>query len=381
MDALYRHIKGDKVIWTIVLFLSLFSVLAVYSAINSLAYKYQQGNQIYYLVKHSLIIIVGLFLMYVIHRIKYSYFSRLSQIALFISIPLLLLTLARGASLNEAARWLSIPGTGLTFQTSDFAKIALMSYLARILSKNQEKNYDLKETSLKIFLPVVLVCGLILPANFSTCALLFTTSFIMMFVGRVKSKFLLTFLGMGILGVLLIMLIGFTAPKVFPRFATWVKRIENFKDKDSKENFQADQAKIAIATGGITGKGPGKSTQRNMLPHPYSDFIFAFIIEEYGFLGGFFVVFLYLIFLFRGVRIATRSKKNFGSLLAFGLCFSLVFQAFINMAVATNLFPVTGQPLPLVSMGGTSIWFTSIAMGIILSVSTETESDIANEKL
>jgi cell division protein FtsW len=203
----------------------------------------------------------------------------------------------------------------------------------------------------------------------------------MMFVGRVKSKFLLTFLGMGILGVLLIMVIGFTAPKVFPRFATWVKRIENFKDKDSKENFQADQAKIAIATGGITGKGPGKSTQRNMLPHPYSDFIFAFIIEEYGFLGGFFVVFLYLIFLFRGVRIATRSKKNFGSLLAFGLCFSLVFQAFINMAVATNLFPVTGQPLPLVSMGGTSIWFTSIAMGIILSVSTETESDIANEKL
>jgi cell division protein FtsW len=381
MDALYRHIKGDKVIWTIVLFLSLFSVLAVYSAINSLAYKYQHGNQIYYLVKHSLIIIVGLFLMYVIHRIKYSYFSRLSQIALFVSIPLLLLTLARGASLNEAARWLSIPGTGLTFQTSDFAKIALMSYLARILSKNQEKNYDLKETSLKIFLPVALVCGLILPANFSTCALLFTTSFIMMFVGRVKTKFLLTFVGMGLLGVLLIVLIGFTAPKVFPRFATWVKRIENFKDKDSKENFQADQAKIAIATGGITGKGPGKSTQRNMLPHPYSDFIFAFIIEEYGFIGGFLVVFLYLIFLFRGVRIATRSKKNFGSLLAFGLCFSLVFQAFINMAVATNLFPVTGQPLPLVSMGGTSIWFTSIAMGIILSVSTETESDIANEKV
>lgn len=380
MDFAYRYIKGDKVIWTVVLFLSLFSVLAVYSAINSLAYKYQEGNQIYYLVKHSLIIIVGLLLMYVIHKIKYSYFSRLSQIALFVSIPLLLLTLARGASLNEAARWLSIPGTGLTFQTSDFAKIALIAYVARFLALKQDNIKDFKSTFIPVILPIVVVCGLILPANFSTSALLFTTCLVLLFIGRISMKYIFGILGIGVVLLSIFLLILMNSEKQ-GRLGTWKRRIENFRSGDSKSNFQVEQAKIAIATGGVMGKGPGKSTQRNMLPHPYSDFIFAFIIEEYGFIGGFFVVFLYLILLFRGVRIATRSKKTFGSLLAFGLCFSLVFQAFINMAVATNLFPVTGQPLPLVSMGGTSIWFTSIAMGIILSVSTETETEIANEKL
>jgi cell division protein FtsW len=379
MQAIYKHIRGDKVIWTVVLLLSTFSVLAVYSAINTLAYKYHQGNQIYYLLKHSIIIGVGLFLMFIIHKIKYIYFSKLSQIALIISIPLLLLTLIRGASLNEAARWLTIPGTGLTFQTSDFAKIALISYVARFLALKQDNIKDFKSTFIPIILPIIIICGLILPANFSTAALLFTTCLVLLFIGRINIKYIVGILGIGLVLLSIFILILLNSNNQ-GRLGTWKKRIENFTSNDSKANYQVEQAKIAIATGGITGKGPGKSTQRNMLPHPYSDFIFAFIIEEYGFIGGFFIVFLYLILLFRGARIATRSKKTFGSLLAFGLCFSLVFQAFINMAVATNLFPVTGQPLPLVSMGGTSIWFTSIAMGIILSVSTETENDIANEK-
>jgi len=379
MDTIYRNIKGDKVIWTVVLLLSLFSVLAVYSSINSLAYKYQGGNQIYYLLKHSIIIIVGLLLMYAIHKIKYTYFSRLSQIALFLSIPLLLITLARGASLNEAARWLSIPGTGLTFQTSDFAKISLIAYVARFLALKQDTIKDFKSTFVPVILPIVIVCGLILPANFSTAALLFTTCLVLLFIGRINIKYILSILGIGVVLFSVFILILMNSANT-GRLGTWKKRIENFRSGDSKANFQVEQAKIAVATGGFLGKGPGKSTQRNMLPHPYSDFIFAFIIEEYGFVGGFSVIFLYLILLFRGVRIATRSQKTFGSLLAFGLCFSLVFQAFINMAVATNLFPVTGQPLPMVSMGGTSIWFTSIAMGIILSVSTETESEISNEK-
>ncbi len=372
---LLKYIKGDKVIWTVVLLLSLLSILVVYSSVVALAYRYKGGDTGSYLVKHIFIVGSGIFLMYLIHKVKYSYFSRISQIAMLISIPLLIYTLARGVSAGEASRWLAIPGTSLTFQTSDFAKLALISFVARMLSLKQDVIKDFKQAFLPIVIPVGIVCALILPANFSTAALLFLTCLVLMFIGRMNTKHLLMLIGSGIVfGALLILLI-FNFPKIIKRGETWKARIENFKSGDSESNFQAEQAKIAIATGGIVGKGPGNSMQRNFLPQASSDFIFAIVIEEWGLISAIIIVFLYVVLLFRGIRIANKSEKTFGSLLAVGLTFSLVFQAMINMAVAVNLFPVTGQPLPLVSMGGTSIWFTSIAIGIILSVSRETETD------
>ena len=372
---LLKYIKGDKVIWTVVLLLSLLSILVVYSSVVALAYRYKGGDTGSYLVKHIFIVGSGIFLMYLIHKVKYSYFSRISQIAMLISIPLLIYTLARGVSAGEASRWLAIPGTSLTFQTSDFAKLALISFVARMLSLKQDAIKDFKQAFLPIVIPVGIVCALILPANFSTAALLFLTCLVLMFIGRMNTKHLLMLIGSGIVfGALLILLI-FNFPKIIKRGETWKARIENFKSGDSESNFQAEQAKIAIATGGIVGKGPGNSMQRNFLPQASSDFIFAIVIEEWGLISAIIIVFLYVVLLFRGIRIANKSEKTFGSLLAVGLTFSLVFQAMINMAVAVNLFPVTGQPLPLVSMGGTSIWFTSIAIGIILSVSRETETD------
>ena len=375
-------LKGDRVIWAVVVILSAISLLVVYSSTGTLAYKFQSGNTEYYLFKHGFILLFGLGLMYMTHNIKYTYFSGISLIAIFLAIPLLLLTLMKGSNLNEASRWLALPGTSLTFQTSDFAKLALIMYVSRVLSQKQEKIESLKEAFIRVVLPVVIVCALILPANFSTAAVLFTTCFVMMFIGRISYKHLLSLMGMGLVAVLLILAVGKLAPKVFPRFGTWMKRIENFSsnEKDAKGNFQVEQSKIAIATGGIIGKGPGKSSQRNFLPHPYSDFIYAIIIEEYGLFAALVILLLYLILLFRGTRIATKSPRMFGSLLAFGCAFSLVFQAMINMAVATNLFPVTGQPLPMLSMGGTSIWFTSIGIGIILSVSAgEAEKTTSKE--
>ena len=375
-------LKGDRVIWAVVVILSVISLLVVYSSTGTLAYKFQSGNTEYYLFKHGFILLFGLGLMYMTHNIKYTYFSGISLIAIFLAIPLLLLTLMKGSNLNEASRWLALPGTSLTFQTSDFAKLALIMYVSRVLSQKQEKIESLKEAFIPVVLPVVIVCALILPANFSTAAVLFTTCFVMMFIGRISYKHLLSLMGMGFVAVLLILAVGKLAPKVFPRFGTWMKRIENFSsnEKDAKGNFQVEQSKIAIATGGIIGKGPGKSSQRNFLPHPYSDFIYAIIIEEYGLFAALVILLLYLILLFRGTRIATKSPRMFGSLLAFGCAFSLVFQAMINMAVATNLFPVTGQPLPMLSMGGTSIWFTSIGIGIILSVSAgEAEKTTSKE--
>ena len=368
-------IKGDRAIWAVVIILSIVSTVVVYSSTGALAYKRQNGNTEFYLFKHVFTLVFGLALMVLTHNIKYIYYNRLSQIAMFAAIPLLIFTLAKGSNLNEASRWIQIPVINLTFQTSDFAKLALISYVARMLAVKQEKLHDFKEGFIPIILPVIAICGLILPANFSTAAVLFTTCFTLMFIGRVHYKHMLALIGIGIAGILIILAVGKFAPKVFPRFGTWVKRIENFLSKDSKGNFQVEQAKIAIATGAPFGKGPGKSTQRNFLPHPYSDFIYAIIIEEYGTLMGLGIILLYIIILFRGLRILKRCDKTFGSLLAFGLSFSLVFQGLINMAVATNLFPVTGQPLPLLSMGGTSIWFTSISIGIILSVSRDVDTN------
>lgn len=381
MLKFFKNIKGDKVIWIVVIILLIFSLLAVYSSTGTLAYKKQQGNTEYYLIKHFMILILGMVLMYFTHLIKYTYYSRISQIGLWLTFPLLIVTLVSGTSLNEANRWLTVPIINLTFQSSDVAKLILIMYLARVLSKKQELVRDFKQGFLPVILPVAVVTLLILPANFSTAAILFVTCLVLMFIGRISLKYIFSLIGVGIIGIGLIFSLSVIFPKLFPRGTTWVSRVDHFinqKDAESDATYQVDQAKIAIVSGGLMGKSPGKSTQRNFLPHPYSDFIFAIIIEEYGLIGGGFVMLLYLILFYRVIRIAAKCQGNFGSLLCLGIGFSLVFQAMINMAVAVNLFPVTGQTLPLVSMGGTSIWFTSISIGIILSVSRRIEIETKN---
>lgn len=367
-ELLGKYFKGDAVIWAVIVGLSIFSLLAVYSSTGTLAYKYQGGNTTYYFIKHLGFLLFGVLIIFVTHLIPYKYYSRLSQLLLFLSIPLLAVTLILGTSLNEASRWLTLPGIGLTFQTSDFAKLSLLMYTARLLAIKQDNIKEFKGAFRPIMIPVMIVCGLIFPANFSTAAILFATTWILMFVGRVNLKYLFGLIGVGILFIVLFIVIAnFSTDK--GRIGTWKKRIENFSNGESENNYQSDQAKIAIVTGGVFGKLPGNSTQRNFLPHPYSDFIYAIIIEEYGAVGGFVVLLLYLILLYRAGVIVKRSSWTFPAFLAIGLGFSLVFQAFINMAVAVNLFPVTGQPLPLVSMGGTSLLFTCVALGIMLSLS------------
>ena len=380
MNSLLKKFKGDKVIWMVVFLLSIFSLLAVYSSISTLAYKYKGGNTAFYFFKHFFLLAFGLFLMYITHLIDYKYYSRFSKLLLIITIPLLFLTLVMGTNLNDANRWLTLPVINLSFQTSDLAKLALIIYLSRLIAKKQDEIKDLKSAFIPIILPVLVVCGLIFPANFSTAALLFAISIIIMFVGRVSLKYIFSTIGIGVLSIGLMLSLALFYPKLLPRVDTWISRIENFgNDNDPDANYQVEQSKIAIATGGIFGKLPGNSTQRNFLPHPYSDFIFAIIIEEYGIAGGMLIILLYMIMLFRGIKIASRSDRMFSSILVMGLSFSLVFQAMINMAVAVNLFPVTGQPLPLVSMGGTSLWFTSVAIGIILSVSRSVDNDFPEE--
>ena len=375
MNNILKYTKGDRAIWLVVLFLAIISTLVVYTSITSLAYRHHDGNTFYYLFRHSTFLIIGLGIMYGIHRIKHSYFSRLAQLALYISVPLLILTLLIGSNLNNASRWLVIPVINQSFQTSDLAKLSLIMYVARILSIRQDVIKDFKKAFVPIVLPIFAVCGLIFPANFSTAAVLFTVCLVLMFIGRISLKHIGAMIGSGIVAIALAFLLAMSVPGLLPRIDTWIARIENFSSADSKGNYQAEQSKIAVATGGITGKGPGKSTQRNFLPHPYSDFIYAIVLEEYGLIGGATVLMLYLILLYRAVRIVVKSPKAFGALLAVGIAFMLVFQAMINMAVAVNLFPVTGQSLPMVSMGGTSIWFTCIAIGIILSVSRGIEDE------
>jgi cell division protein FtsW len=383
MKQILSKIKGDRVIWAVVLLLSIFSLLAVYSSTGTLAYRYQSGNTEHYLIRHLSILLLGFVLMFFAHKVRYKYYARISQLALYISVPLLAYTLFFGTSMNEASRWYTLPLINITFQPSDFAKLALIIYLARLLAKKQEEIDDFKNGFVAILLPVVIITLLILPANFSTAALIFATCLVLMFVGRVRIKYLLMLMGVGIAAFAILIVFAVNSPKLGGRFGTWQTRIESFRSGDSEANFQVEQAKIAIATGGIAGKMPGNSTQKNFLPHPYSDFIFAIIIEEYGLIGGGIVVLLYLILMYRAVKIVMRSQRNFAAFLTFGVAFSLVFQAMVNMMVAVNLLPVTGQTLPLISMGGTSIWFTSIAIGIILSVSREideAEEAALNEK-
>ena len=374
MNWIETYFKGDRIIWMVVILLSLMSLMAVYSSTGTLAYKYQEGNTEYYLFKHGIIVFLGFGIMYFTHLVKYTFYAKVSRIAIFLAIPLLLLTLLTGTNLNEASRWLTLPVINLSFQTSDLAKIALLLYVARSLSKKQDNIKDFKSAFLPVILPVCIICGLILPANFSTAAVLFTTCLVLMFFGRINFKYILSLIGIGCVGLGLFLLIA-SFSGYEGRIGTWKKRIENFSNGNDQGNYQTQQAKIAIASGGVFGKGPGQSTQRNFLPHPYSDFIFAIIIEEYGFVGGMLIVVLYLLLFYRAVVIVRKSPFAFSTLLAIGCAFSLVFQAMINMAVAVNLFPVTGQPLPMLSMGGTSIWFTSIAVGIILSVSRNVEQE------
>ncbi len=376
MQKIWTTFRGDRTIWVVVIFLYFVSILAVYSSTGSLAYRFRAGNTEYYLFKHAIITGFGFALMYLAHKVRYPYYSRISQLALFIAIPLLIFTLFRGTTIHEANRWITLPLVNITFQSSDFAKLALVMYLARVLTRKQDYIKDLHAAFIPTVIPVLLVCALILPANFSTAAILFTTCIVLMFIARVRVRYIISLIGVGLVGAAMFIAIMMAMPES-GRALTWQNRINTYISQGEGDTYQADQAKIAIASGGVIGKMPGNSTQRNYLPQAYSDFIYAIIIEEYGLVGGFMVLLFYLIILYRGIRIAHKSPGTFGALLAAGLSFGLVFQAMINMAVAVNLLPITGQPLPLVSMGGTSLWFTSLSLGIILSVSRTSENEKA----
>ncbi|SEJ80085.1 cell division protein FtsW [Cyclobacterium xiamenense] len=366
---LEENLKGDPIIWAIVLLLAMISILAVYSATGSIAYRKMGGNTEIYLFKHSALILGSLVVMWGVHTIPYKYFSKLSLFALWISVPMLLVTYAFGATKNEANRWLTIPIINQSFQPSDLAKLALIAAVAGMLAKRQRKIADIKGTFIPIIIWIGIICLLIALANMSTAVMLLATCLLLMFIGRVPVKYLMV---VGMVGALVLS----SAILMGQRGDVFFYRIEKFMNDDPGEiPFQAKHSYMAIATGGITGKGPGKSEQRNILPHPYSDFIYAIIIEEYGMVGGGFVLFLYLALLYRGMRVVAISTRPFGGLLSAGLSFSLVIQAMINMGVAVGLVPITGLPLPMVSMGGTSLIFTGISLGIILSVSRGDHED------
>lgn len=375
MNTLINKLRGDRVIWMTALFLGLISLLAVYSSISSLAFKREGGSTLHFLFKHGLMLLSGGVIMYYASTVKYTLYSRLSQLVIPITGALLLLTLLLGSNINDASRWITIPIINQSFQTSDLAKVVLIVYLARVLGKHHDQEWTFRDVVLQLMLPVGVICGLILPANFSTAALLFLLCMIIMFIGQVPMKWLLSIVGLAVGAFMLLIMVNEAFDLgVLPRVETWEKRISSFGEADSDANYQVEHAKIAIASGGLLPNGPGSGASRNWLPHPYSDMIYAFIIEEYGsILGGLGLLLLYLILLLRAVRIAHRCDKPFGSLVAVGLSLMLVLQAMINMAVAVNLVPVTGQPLPLVSMGGTSVWFTCLAIGIVLSVSRSLE--------
>jgi len=385
-NNLLNRTKGDKVIWAIVIILTMVSILVVYSSIGSLAYKMNKSTESY-LFKQIGFIALGVMIIYFAHRVNYTIYSRVATILFLISIPLLIYTLKFGSSINEANRWIKLPVINMTFQTSDLAKLALFMYMSRQLSKRQDVIKDFKKGFLPLLVPVIIICMLIAPANLSTALLTGGIAMMLMFIGRVRLRHIMLVVGSALIPLLL--LIGLAShyydkenhtskdlPSIltFGRMSTWVKRVQDFMYSDKSDaSYQVQQAKIAIAKGGWLGKGPGKSEQRNFLPHPYSDFIYAIIIEEYGLLGGTVIVLIYLLFLFRSIKIFQRCPYAFGAFLAVALSFTLVIQAMVNMAVNVNLFPTTGVTLPLVSMGGSSLWFTCFAIGIILSVARNVE--------
>lgn len=382
INTTFKYLQGDKMIWLVVTMLFLVSMLAVYSSTGTLAYKMEVGNE-KYLIKQIAMAVAGLLLMFATHMIDYKYYSRVAQLVWIVSIPMLIYTMFYGTELNNASRWITLPVVDLTFQTSDLAKIALIMFLARQLSLKQDQISDFKEAFVPVLIPIVVTCVLIAPENLSTAVILFCTSVLVMFIGRIAMKHILLLFGVSTLIAAFFIALLFLLPDnlLKGRTLTWKHRIENYVQpkENIDEDYQVQQAKIAIAKGSFFQINPGGSDQKNFLPHPYSDFIYAIIIEEYGLIGGAFLLMLYLFFLFRCIRIVIKAPKAFGALLAVGLGIALVIQAMINMAVAVNLVPVTGVTLPLVSMGGSSVIFTSIAFGIILSVSRNVEEEKALE--
>lgn len=367
----YLDFKGDKAIWMIVIILLFCSISAVYSATGSMAYKMHGGNTEYYLFQQLIFISLGFCVLLMSYKVHYLHYSRFAPILLAVAIPLLIFTFFFGTEVNSARRWLTIPWIDKTFQVSDFAKIALIIYVARAIGKKQEFIKDFKEAFLPIIIPVIIVCGLIAPSDFSTAGLLFLTCMMMMFIGRISFKYVFLLALMGLLLFSLLVLLGTVFPEAV-RLETWISRYNEFMFNHDG-GWQIQQSKIAIARGEFFGVGPGNSLQRNYLPYPYADFIYAIICEEYGLLGGLSILGLYLWLLFRCISIITRCPKTFGAVLAMGLCLNIVIQAFANIAVSVHLVPVTGLTLPIVSMGGTSVLFTCVSLGIILSVSRYVE--------
>ena len=384
MKQLIGNLKGDKVIWSFVALLALFSFMPVFSASSNLAYLgHGTGNTLGYLVKHLAHICIGFTIIYLVHKVPYHYFRAISKIGLPVVWILLAYTLIKGTVIAgaNASRWIQIPFVGITFQTSTLASLVLFIYVARYLSKTREEEIDFKESLKELWLPVFITLAFILPANFSTTALIFAMVIMLVFIGKYPMKYIGFIIGSGIICLALFVLISKAYPdsRFFSRVSTWSSRIENFTtDKPDEDDYQIEKAKIAIASGKIYGLGPGKSVQKNFLPQSSSDFIYAIIVEEYGLIGGFGVLTLYLLLLFRFVVASHKANTLFGKLVVIGLGFPMIFQAMINMAVAVELLPVTGQTLPLISSGGSSIWMTCFALGIIISV-TKKDEEIEEE--
>lgn len=362
-----KHIQGDPVIWLVVVCLSVISILVVYSATGSLAYKHQGGNTEYYLFRHTIMVVLGLVVMWIAHKIDFRYYSKIARYALIASVPLLFYAWKFGTTVNDASRWIVLPFIGLQFQPSDLAKMALVAALAGMLSKRQQKIDDIKETLVPMLAWCGIICGLIAMTNFSTAIMLFLTAMLILFIGRVPIKYLGMLAAVGLL-------VGVVAIELGERGETLKNRFRTFID-GTEVPYQMEQANIAMANGGVLGLGPGKSIQRNFLPEAFSDFVYAIIIEEYGTIGGLFVLFLYIVLLYRGMRVVANSDRAFGGLLSAGLTFAIVIQALVNIGVVVGLGPVTGQTLPLISMGGTSMLFTGLSLGIVLSVSRGEQED------
>jgi len=378
MKNIFRHIKGDKTIWAVISLLALFSFLPVYSSSSNLAYLYGDGNTFKFLLKHLTHLILGFVILYGVHKVPYNYFKGLSVIALPMVIILLIVTMIQGTTIEgaNASRWIRIPVVGVTFQSSTLASVVLLTYVARYLSKIKDSTVTFKETILPLWTPVFLVLALILPANFSTAAIIFSMLIVLVFIGGYPIKYLLIILFTSLMFLAFFVVSAKAFPDLFPnRVDTWMSRIDNFVDGEKTEaDYQIEKAKIAIASGGITGLGPGKSIQKNFLPQSSSDFIYAVIVEEFGLVGSFTLMSLYMLLLFRFVIVAHKATTVFGKLLVVGVGLPIVFVALINMAVAVEIFPVTGQTLPLISSGGSSIWMTCLAIGIVLSISAKREA-------
>lgn len=375
--------KGDRVIWGLIVVFMIYSLLAVYSSSVSVAFSRHGGDTTFFLKSQGMMLLFCLFIIIVTHQLPYRIYSSLAGFFVLASIILLILTLIFGVRINEAVRSITLPGTGFRIQTSDLAKVALVIYFARMLSIHQHNLKDFKLVTRIFLLPLAIVAALILPENLSTALLIFGICMIILFIGRVPLKFIIAWIGLAIAAVILFALL-LDAVTHANRVSVWKARIENFVsgEESADGDYQANQAKIAIATGGLIGKAPGNSVQRNMLPQSNSDFIFAIIIEEYGLLfGALPILFVYIVLLFRGIAIARKCETAFPAFLVLGLTIMIVIQAMLNMAVAVGLFPVTGQTLPMISWGRTSMLVTSFSLGAILGVSRVVKARANNEEL